>query len=125
MRVVGISEMGVSSDRSEVLITYSLGSCVGLTLYDPSRAIGGIVHCLLPLSKMDPEKAKMRPEMFVDTGILTLIDTLLGLGAIKRNLIARVAGGSRLLDDKKTFNTASWSVSTSLLRNLAVSNCWP
>ena len=104
MRVVGISDMCVSSDPSDTLITYSLGSCVGLSLYDPEVTAGGLIHCLLPLSKMDSEKAKVRPQMFVDTGIVVLIEALLRLGAQKRNLVARVAGGSKLLDVKSTFD---------------------
>ena len=104
MRVVGISDMCVSRDPSDTLITYSLGSCVGLSLYDPEATTGGLIHCLLPLSKMDVEKAKARPQMFVDTGIVVLIEALLRLGAQKRNLVARVAGGSKLLDTKSTFD---------------------
>ena len=104
MRVVGISDMCVSSDPSDTLITYSLGSCVGLSLYEPEVTAGGLIHCLLPLSKMDSEKAKVRPQMFVDTGIVVRIEALLRLGAQKRNLVARVAGGSKLLDVKSTFD---------------------
>ena len=103
MRVVGISDMCVSRDPSDTLITYSLGSCVGLSLYDPEATTGGLIHCLLPLSKMDVEKAKARPQMFVDTGIVVLIEALMRLGAQKRNLVARV-GGSKLLDTKSTFD---------------------
>ena len=49
--VVGISEFKISEDVGDTLITYSLGSCLGLVLYDPITKVGGMVHCLLPLSK--------------------------------------------------------------------------
>ena len=41
----------------EVLVTYSLGSCIGLSLYDPVARVGGLLHAMLPLSSLDPVKA--------------------------------------------------------------------
>ena len=102
--VVGISEKCVTNDPADVLVTYSLGSCVGLSLYDPSAQVGGLIHCMLPLSRIDKAKAESRPEMFVDTGVIVLIQAVLNLGATKRKLVACVAGASKLLDEKGTFN---------------------
>lgn len=100
---VGISEMKVTNAREDVLVTYSLGSCVGLSLYDPSNGVGGLIHCMLPLSRVDPAKAKIKPHMFTDTGVSDLIQSVLDMGAQKRNLIARVAGASQIMDDKGMF----------------------
>lgn len=101
---VGISEMRISHDPSETLITYSLGSCVGLALFDKEARIGGLIHSMLPFSKTDPEKAKRMPCMFVDTGVPALLQAMFDKGAQKRTLIAKVAGGSHILDDKGVFN---------------------
>jgi chemotaxis protein CheD len=101
--IVGISEMKVSNIKDDVLITYSLGSCMGLTLWDKECFIGGLVHCMLPLSKIDPVKAKTNPCMFTDTGVLTLLQALYDLGAKRKNLIAKVAGCASLLDQKRFF----------------------
>lgn len=101
---VGISEMRVSRDPQDVIVTYSLGSCVGLTVFDPVAHIGGMVHCMLPLSKIDPAKAQATPCMFTDTGVPALLQAVLDLGAQKKRLVAKVAGASRLLDEKGTFN---------------------
>lgn len=95
--------MKVSSNPEDVIVTYSLGSCIGLTLYDPVARVGGMIHCMLPLSKIDPVRAKVNPEMFADTGIPLLIQTLYDMGAQKRRLVAKVAGASSLLDEKGTF----------------------
>ena len=95
--------MYVSNDPTDVIVTYSLGSCVGLVLYDPNRRIGGMVHFMLPLSKIDPEKAKTKPCMFTDTGVPALMKALLDLGAQKKDLVAKVAGAAKLLDEKGTF----------------------
>lgn len=102
--IVGISDMYVSSDPEDTLVTYSLGSCVGLTLYDPTVHVGGMIHCMLPLSKIDLAKAGSMPCMFVDTGVPLLLQTVFERGATRKNLIAKVAGASSLLDEKKLFN---------------------
>jgi len=101
--IVGIAEMKVSTKQSDVLITYSLGSCVGLTLFDPKVGIGGLIHCMLPLSRIDPAKAKTHPEIFTDTGVPMLIQALMGLGANRERLVAKVAGAASLLDERGVF----------------------
>ncbi len=100
---VGISEMKVSNRRDDVLVTHSLGSCVGLTLYDPVAGVGGLIHCMLPLSKIDAERAEARPCMFADTGIPLLLQRVFDLGAERRNLIAKAAGAASLLDERGFF----------------------
>jgi chemotaxis protein CheD len=101
--VIGISEMKVSRREEDLLVTYSLGSCVGLTLFDPVERIGGLIHCMLPLSKIDAHKALMKPQMFVDTGVPELLRAVYALGAKRSRLVAKVAGCASLLDDKKLF----------------------
>ncbi len=101
--VLGISEMMVSDRPDDVLITYSLGSCIGLTFYDPVARVGGMIHCMLPLSKIEPEKARLKPAMFTDTGVTALIQAMYDKGAHKQRLIAKVAGAAQLLDEKGTF----------------------
>ncbi|HOQ32983.1 MAG TPA: chemotaxis protein CheD [Candidatus Hydrogenedens sp.] len=100
---VNISDMKVSSNPEDVLVTYSLGSCVGVTLYDPLQKIGGLILCMLPLSKVDPERAKEVPYMFVDTGLPLMLQTLINMGANKNRIVAKVAGGAVLLDDNGMF----------------------
>jgi len=101
--VVDISGIEISDDPSEVVVTYSLGSCLGLVAYDPIVNVGGMVHCMLPMSKIDPEKAKAKPGMFVDTGIPKLLDELFKRGASKKNLVLKAAGCSKLLDNNNLF----------------------
>lgn len=91
--VVGIADMKFSNHPDDVLVTYSLGSCVGLVLYDPEACVGGMVHCMLPLSRTDPVQAKSNPAKFTDTGVSTLLQTIYDMGGRKDRLIAKVAGG--------------------------------
>ena len=95
--------MKVSNSTDDILVTYSLGSCIGVTLYDPVARVGGMAHCMLPLSKTDPEKAKIRPAMFTDTGVSALLQTALDMGAQKQRLIIKVAGAAQLMDENGTF----------------------
>ncbi|HHI02254.1 MAG: chemotaxis protein CheD [Candidatus Zixiibacteriota bacterium] len=104
LKVLGISDLYVSRKPGDVLITYSLGSCIGLTVYDPVAKIGGMIHYMLPLSKLAPEKARAKPGMFADTGVPLLLKKVIELGAAKDRLIVKVAGGSELMDQNKVFN---------------------
>jgi hypothetical protein len=81
--VVGISQMIVSKDINDTIITYSLGSCLGVTIYDPVAKVGGMIHCLLALSKINLKKASEKPAMFVDAGIPLLFKSAYALGAEK------------------------------------------
>ncbi len=103
LQTVSVSEMQVSSAPTDVLVTYSLGSCAGLSLYDPVAAVGGLIHCMLPLSKIDREKAKANPQMFVDTGVPALLQQLFDMGAQRKRIVAKVAGCAQLLDEKRLF----------------------
>ena len=62
--VVGLGKMKVSGSEEETLITYSLGSCIGLSLYDPVARVGGLVHCMLPTVTLDPSRAETTPCLF-------------------------------------------------------------
>jgi len=100
---VDISDMKLSDKPTDVIVTYSLGSCVGVTLYDPVAGVGGMIHCMLPLSKIDPEKAKIKPYMFVDTGVSSMLGKLYAMGAQRQNIIAKVAGAGSPLGREETF----------------------
>ncbi|MCG3137446.1 MAG: Chemoreceptor glutamine deamidase CheD [Phycisphaerae bacterium] len=63
-----------------------------------------MIHYMLPESSLAPEKAKLNPAMFADSGVPILFRSAYELGAVKKRLIIKVAGGSQLLDDNGTFN---------------------
>ncbi len=102
--IVGISDMKVSNDADAVLIAYSLGSCIGITVYDPVAKVGGMLHFMLPESKLDEGKAQKNPFMFADTGIPGLLEAVCNLGAKKERLKVVVAGGAQVLDQKAFLN---------------------
>jgi chemotaxis protein CheD len=102
--VVGVADMVVSNDPSAELVTYSLGSCLGITVYDPAKRIGGLLHVMLPTSTIDSSKAANSPSMFVDTGVPRLFHALYNLGANRSHLVIKAAGGAQFLDPAGVFN---------------------
>lgn len=101
--VVDMAAHVVSANPEDHLITYALGSCIAIVLFDPVRIAGGMIHFMLPLSSTNPEKAKTKPAMFADTGVPVLFHAMYALGCAKSDLIIKVAGGGQLYDDKGTF----------------------
>ena len=86
--------MKISGDDSDMLITYALGSCLGIAVYDFNLRRAGLLHCMLPDSSLDRNKAAGNPYMYVDSGMKVLLDNFYRNGSLKKNLIIRVAGGS-------------------------------
>lgn len=100
---VGIGDAKFSDSPDDVLVTFSLGSCIGLVAYDPVLKVGGLVHCLLPLSRMDPERAAVRPEVFADTGVHMLLHRMVEMGAPLKRLVLKLAGGAAPLKNVTVF----------------------
>lgn len=103
-KVVDIADFAVSNDPDCTLVTYSLGSCIGLSIWDPHAKVAGLLHYMLPDSAIAPDKAQSKPCMFADTGIPLLFKGLYQLGGQKRRLVVKLAGGSQLMDAQGTFN---------------------
>jgi chemotaxis protein CheD len=101
---VDIADLKVSADVDSFLVTYALGSCIAVIVYDPIRKVGGMIHYMLPLSETSPEKAKIRPAMFADTGIPLLFRSMSDIGCNQGGLIVKVAGGGSLYPDDRTFS---------------------
>ena len=91
---IGLGERYVSSSSLDVLVAYGLGSCLGICMLDPVRRISGLLHAVLPLrtNGADPLSPK-----YVDSGIEGLIQEMIKLGAERRRLIVRMAGGANML----------------------------
>lgn len=108
--IVGIADLKVSNNQNDVLITYALGSCVAIAIYDPLVKVGGLLHYMLPESSLDIEKAKATPGMFADTGVQLLFKSCYSLGADKKRIIVKVAGGACILDNTNYFRIGEKNV---------------
>lgn len=92
---IGISEYRIASEP-EILITYGLGSCIAITLYDPQSRIGGMAHTLLP--RLRPGMDASRPAKFVDAAIELMLAELVRQGADASQLQAKLIGGATMFD---------------------------
>ena len=101
VQIVSIADMKVSSNSEDRLITYALGSCLGITVHDPIAVVGGLLHVMLPNSSIDRAKSEANPYMFVDTGVPKLFRECLEAGAKRERLIVKVAGGSFSGEDER------------------------
>ena len=90
---VGMADYRVGAAPS-TLISYGLGSCIGLSLYDPKAKVGGLLHYMLPDSKQ--ARASDTPAKFIDTGFPLMLADVLKLGAVKSRLVAKIAGGAQM-----------------------------
>ncbi|HDS08660.1 MAG TPA: chemotaxis protein CheD [Firmicutes bacterium] len=84
-----------------VLITYGLGSCVGLTIWDSRQKYGGMAHIMLPSSKGFSKNENFAK--FADSSIEYLVNEMLKMGSFKKYLEAKVFGGASMF----TFETKS------------------
>jgi chemotaxis protein CheD len=100
--VVEVGDMKICGNGN-TLVTHALGSCLGLIVYDPVAHVGGLLHAMLPLSKINPQKAEANPYMFVDTGILELFKRLYELGVQKTRVIVKAAGCGSPLGENEMF----------------------
>ncbi|HVT88097.1 MAG TPA: chemotaxis protein CheD [Tepidisphaeraceae bacterium] len=102
--VVGVSDAKASNDPQDTLVTYSLGSCIGVTLYDPQAKVAGLLHFQLPSSTADVQRSAEKPLMFADTGMNWLLKETTRLGADKRRFRVRLAGAAQMLNDSGVFD---------------------
>ena len=93
MITVGISDLNVAR-APEVLVTYALGSCVGICLYDRLTRVAGLSHIMLPSSTLSRDKAQ--PARYADTAIPLLIKRMVAAGASQSRLRAKIAGGAKM-----------------------------
>ena len=79
--VVGIGELAVSSGAADQIVTHALGSCIAVCLWDPVSNVAGLLHYLLPESKINPQRAVTQPATYADTGIPLLLEKAFAMGA--------------------------------------------
>ena len=102
--IVGISDCQWSTSSSTDLVTYALGSCIALTIYDPQASVGGILHYMLPESSLNLKRAGQNPFTFADSGIPILFRKAYELGAAKSRLVVCAIGGAQVMADQEMFN---------------------
>lgn len=107
---VRTSEYVASDDRTIVLQTTSLGSCVAIALYDTEARVGGLCHCLLDrVARFAPGEAAGR---CADTAIPALVEAMVAMGASQERLTACIAGGGNMFATvDPIYDVGEWNVS--------------
>ena len=90
---VGMADYKVGKAPGTI-ISYGLGSCIGISLYDPQLKVGGLLHIMLPDSTQ--ARGSDNPAKFADTGLPLMLKDVLALGASKARLVAKIAGGAQM-----------------------------
>lgn len=91
---VGIADMKLGQNGDE-LITYALGSCIGICLYDPVLRLGALIHIMLPLNM---ETGRKNPMKYADTGIRETLRQMEARGASRTRITAKIAGGAKMFE---------------------------
>lgn len=92
--IIGISDMNVVKGGDSI-ITYALGSCVGVALYDDVRKIAGLAHVLMP-SSHDMHDKNIDVMKYMDTAVPELVRRMERAGSMPHNLVAKIAGGAQM-----------------------------
>lgn len=93
---VGIADMKLTR-REGVLITYALGSCVGISFYDPMIKLGALLHIMLPEKSQTNEANIFK---YADSGIRETLRKMAAFGAVKGRMVCKIAGGAKMFDMK-------------------------
>lgn len=119
---IGISEYRIATAPG-TLVTYGLGSCLGIVLYDAELKAGGMAHTLLP--KPRAGMSAERKTKFVTTAIQLMLDELLDLGCQRDNLVAKLFGGANMFaglqpPDKETIGQRNIRTAKEMLAELGL-----
>lgn len=101
--IVGISDLNVTTNEG-TLISYALGSCVGICLYDGVMKAAGLAHIMLPSIIGFKQDANIMK--FADTATVELLRRMEGLGAKRSRMIAKIAGGAQMFGKQSMTDTA-------------------
>ena len=100
--IVPVGDMKIGQ-MPDILVTEALGSCLCLTVYDSASQAGGLLHAMLPLAKINLQKAAINPFMFVDTGIPALFEALCAQGLEKDHLVVKAVGCGNPMGSREVF----------------------
>ncbi|MFG6352663.1 MAG: chemotaxis protein CheD [Oscillospiraceae bacterium] len=93
--IIGIADMKMAKGEG-MLVTYALGSCIGICLHDPALKLGALVHIMLPLNM---ETGRKNPMKYADTGIRETLKQMEAKGASRSRITAKIAGGAMMFKD--------------------------
>lgn len=104
---VGISDLKIAAPP-DTLVTYALGSCVGICLLDPVTHIGGLSHIMLPESSaVSGDKSVYK---YADTAVPDLVRKMEARGASRMRMKAKIAGGAQMFQVQNSTANSMWQI---------------
>ncbi len=100
---VGMADLKVCT-YPDSLTTLGLGSCIGIALYDGTTKITGLAHIMLPDSKRITRNENIAK--FADTAIDEIVKIMVGMGANRKRLVAKIAGGADMFSFGSSANSS-------------------
>lgn len=100
--VVGVADCQVSNDTEAQIVTFALGSCLGVCVHDRVNRVGGLLHLMLPDSKINRANLD-RPAMYADTGFPLLLKMMEKLGGLPGRMTCKIFGGAQVLNADSYF----------------------
>ena len=91
---IGIADMKLAKGQG-MLITYALGSCIGICLHDPLLKLGAMVHIMLPVNM---ETNRTNTMKYADTGLRETLRQMEAMGANRTRITAKIAGGAKMFE---------------------------
>ena len=91
---IGIADMKLARGQG-MLITYALGSCIGICLHDPRLKLGALVHIMLPVNM---ETNRTNTMKYADTGLRETLRQMEAMGANRTRITAKIAGGAKMFE---------------------------
>ena len=91
---IGIADMKLARGQG-MLITYALGSCIGICLHDPLLKLGALVHIMLPVNM---ETNRTNTMKYADTGLRETLRQMEAMGANRTRITAKIAGGAKMFE---------------------------
>jgi chemotaxis protein CheD len=92
---VSLGELAISDNHDDILACYGLGSCIGVTAFDPVKKMGALAHIVLP--RNNSTILDSAPAKYADIAIPYMIQELEKKGVNKGRLIIKIAGGAKIL----------------------------
>jgi chemotaxis protein CheD len=100
---VDVGDLHASANTNQTILTYALGSCIGLVIYDSKVKVGGLAHIQLPHSLSGSVRESEGLWAFADKAVPELFQRVYALGANKRSLRIVLTGGASVLDPENFF----------------------
>lgn len=110
---VGLGEIVISRNPEDVLVAYGLGSCLGISMIDPTNRVAGLLHAVLPDTLNGAENETPASGKYIDHGIENLLSLMAQAGANRNRLAIRMAGGANMLISpglKSTFDIGTRNI---------------